>query len=196
MRARLGFDVDAGLIVDRRRHLRRDEAIPDQLVELELLVLEVLPARLGRELERRRADRLVRVLRVLLRLEDVRLLGQVTLCRTSVSMYSRTSSMASSLTRSRVGTHVRDETDRAAVLAEVDAFVEPLRDLHRALGAEAQVARRVLLELGRRVRRGRLALLLASRDLRDAVAARSRGRRAPAAAVVAVLDLELLAVGA
>ena len=34
----------------------------------------------------------------------------------------------------RVGTHVRDETDRAAVLAEIDAFVEPLRDLHRALG--------------------------------------------------------------
>src|SRR5271157_2556970 len=46
----------------------------------------------------------------------------------------------------RVGTHVGDKPDRALV-AEIDTFVEALRDDHGSLHAEAQLARGVLLEL-------------------------------------------------
>src|SRR5690606_12653133 len=60
------LDVDRGLVEDRVLHLARDEPIPDQLVELELLVLQVLSDGVGRVVERRRADGLVGVLRALL----------------------------------------------------------------------------------------------------------------------------------
>ena len=42
----LGVDVDGGLVEHRRRHLRGDEAHPDQPVELELVLGQVLLDRL------------------------------------------------------------------------------------------------------------------------------------------------------
>ena len=69
----------------------------------------------------------------------------------------------------RVGTHVGDET-RRSFRAELDAFVQLLRDPHRGEGPHPQPARRVLLQGRRDVRRvGALgaALLL---DAKDAVA--------------------------
>ena len=61
-------------------------------------------------------------------------------------MYWRTSSNASLATSRRIGPHIADQTDRT-FFAELDAFVEPLRDHHGPLGGEAELARRLLLEL-------------------------------------------------
>ncbi len=67
--------------------------------------------------------------------------------------------------RHRVGAHVADQTDGA--LADVDAFVEALRHRHRALRAEAELARRLLLQRRGRERRRRIAAALLLVDLRD-----------------------------
>ncbi len=40
--ALLGVDVDRGLVEDGRLDLRRDEALPDQLVDLELVFFQIL----------------------------------------------------------------------------------------------------------------------------------------------------------
>ena len=70
-----------------------------------------------------------------------------------------------------IGTHVGDETD-GAFLADLDAFIQPLRQHHGALHAEAQLARGFLLQGGGDERRDRIALLLArGHDLDDVVGA-------------------------
>ncbi len=66
-----------------------------------------------------------------------------------------------------IGTHIGDETDRLA--ADIDAFIKLLRDLHGALGREAELARGFLLqgrgdEGRRRVALDRLALDAADRE--------------------------------
>ena len=58
----------------------------------------------------------------------------------------------------RVGAHVGDQAHLA--LADVDAFVELLRDAHGLLRAEAQLARGFLLQGRGRERRRRIALAL------------------------------------
>ena len=65
-----------------------------------------------------------------------------------------------------VGSHIGDQAD--GVAADLDAFIEALRDLHGALGGEAQLARGFLLQgRGDEGRRGialdRLALDAADR---------------------------------
>ncbi|MFT3772551.1 MAG: hypothetical protein QM820_44740 [Minicystis sp.] len=77
---------------------------------------------------------------------------------------------------------------------EIDALVEGLRDLHRPLRPEVQVARRVLLQLRGRVRRRRVALLLLARDLGDAVG-RALQIGAHGRGLLAVGHLDLAAVG-
>src|SRR5690606_22267009 len=67
--------------------------------------------------------------------------------------------------RDRVRAHVRDQADRA--FADLDAFVQPLRDRHRALRAEAELPGRFLLQRRGRERRGRIAAPLLAVDLRD-----------------------------
>ena len=59
--ALLGVDVDRGLIEDRRHYLRRDEALPDQLVDLELVFVQVLLERSGCA-HHRRSDESLRAL--------------------------------------------------------------------------------------------------------------------------------------
>ena len=59
----------------------------------------------------------------------------------------------------RIGTHVGDQTN-LAFFAQFHAFIQPLRDHHGALHAEAQFARRILLQLaGSKRRRGIAAAL-------------------------------------
>src|SRR5690606_31870884 len=113
------------------------------------------------------ADRLVRLLRVLrLRRIAARRLGKVLL---AVALRDHAAQLVERLVRERdrVGAHVRDQTDRA--LADVDALIEALRDRHRLLRAEAELARRFLLQRRRRERRGRIpaALLLLDRGDRE-----------------------------
>ena len=67
--------------------------------------------------------------------------------------------------RHGVGAHVADETDGA--FADVDTLVQALRDGHRALRAEAELARSFLLERRGRERRRRVAAALLLVDLRD-----------------------------
>ncbi len=75
--------VDRGLVENRRNHLRRHEALPDHLVELEHVVVEIAPNAFGRARHVGRANRFVRFLRVLLGLEEIRLLGKILLRRSS-----------------------------------------------------------------------------------------------------------------
>ncbi len=71
-------DIDADLIDQRRRHLARDGALPDQLVEPPLLVIEMTRGIVRAARHVGRADRLVRFLRVLrLRAIDARLVGAI-----------------------------------------------------------------------------------------------------------------------
>jgi len=113
----------------------------------------VLLHALGRELERRRANRLVTVLRVFLRLEDVWFVRNELGAEACRDVNAR---LVDGVGRhaDRVGAHVGDEADGAAIFAEVDPFVQMLRDLHRSLGAEAETVDGVLLELAGRVRAG------------------------------------------
>ena len=55
-----------------------------------------------------------------------------------------------------IGTHVGDQSDEA-FLAKFHAFVQALRNHHRALDAEAQFARRILLQFAGREGRRRVA---------------------------------------
>ncbi len=61
-----GDDVDGRLVEDCRRHLRGDEALPDELVEFVLLVAEIATYLVGMMIGVGRANRFVCVLRVLL----------------------------------------------------------------------------------------------------------------------------------
>jgi hypothetical protein len=108
------LDVDGGRVVDGRRHLARDEAVPDERVEDELVALEERRDAIGRPLHGRRPDRLVRVLRVLLRAVHVRLLGDVVLAEAVADEVARGGDRVARDAR-RVGAHVGDEADGALV---------------------------------------------------------------------------------
>src|SRR5690606_23095662 len=126
--------------------------------ELELGRIEERLDALRRVLHRRRTDRLVRVLRLLARAVDRRLLRQVLLAVAGLDELARVR-LRLGRDAGRVGAHVGDETDRA-LAAELDALVELLRDAHRPLRAERQLARRLLLQTRRDERRLRVALAL------------------------------------
>ena len=66
-----------------------------------------------------------------------------------------------------VGTHVADQAD-GAFLADRDAFVQLLRDAHRARRREAELARGLLLQRRRDERRRRPALAFLAGDVGDA----------------------------
>ena len=102
------------------------------------------------------------VLRVLLALVDDRLFRKI-----SVAVYVRhvrTNHLHRVIGDARgVGTHVGDQTD-APSSPEFDAFVEPLREHHRLLHGEAQLARRFLLQLAGGERRNGVTLLFLGDD--------------------------------
>ena len=78
-------------------------------------------------------------------------------------------------------------------VGRVDALVQPLRDRHRPLGAEAELAARLLLERAGGERRGRVALGLALRDRLDDRSQAADGR-GMALGGLAVADVDRLAV--
>ena len=174
------FDVDRRFVERRRRHLRSDEPVPDQAIEVVLVRRQVRPDLVGVILHRRRPDRLVRVLRVRLGAVVGRFLGHVV----------RPELLADELAHvgqrligdaGRVGSHVGDEADRA-LTRQLDALVELLGDHHRLLHREA----RRLLQLARDERRNRALLALLGRDRRDrplAPASDRRGRRSDSASL-------------
>ena len=66
----------------------------------------------------------------------------------------------------RIRTHIGDQTYRA-FLAQLDTFIEPLREHHGALHAEPELARRFLLQGRGDERRHRITPLLAGTDRLD-----------------------------
>src|SRR6185437_15127872 len=138
-----GGDIDRDLIEDRRFHLARHGAFPDQLVEAELIALERAAHRLRAGEEVGRADRLVGLLRVLdLVLVDARARRRV--LAAVVAGYELLGGDQRIVREvDAVGPHIGDETDRLATY--IDALVEALGERHRPAGAEAELARGLLL---------------------------------------------------
>src|SRR5208337_4732402 len=145
-RARFGEDVDRRALEFGALHLAGDGAGPDELVELRLLRLEVAGdvARAARHVGR--ADRLVRLLGVLG-------LGRVFARRARHVVVAEILADHPARGRDRlgrevdaVGAHISDQPDRP--VADVDALVKPLGDLHGAGRREAELARRLLLQGG------------------------------------------------
>src|SRR5262245_23130681 len=163
-----GGDVDRGLIEDGGHHLRGDEPLPDKPVERQFVLLQIWRDLVRRAIGRSRADRLVRVLRVLLRAIVDRFFGQIFFAVLPDDEVADFRERALGDAR-RIGAHVGDQSDRAFA-AEFDAFVQPLRDLHCFLGRKAQLARRLLLELRGDEGRDGVALLLPGRDVGDDIA--------------------------
>src|SRR5438128_1844115 len=159
------LDVRGGLIEHRRHHLAGDEAVPDQLVEPEHVLFEERLHALRRMVERGRPDRLVRVLRALLRLELDRLGGQVLLPPAPCDVLARARDRIGR-EPDGVGAHVGDQR-RLPVVSELHAFVEPLREGHGLLGGEAQPVGGFLLQLRRNEGRRRVATTLLLRHLDD-----------------------------
>ena len=129
-------------------HLRGDGALPDQVVEGEVLAAQLAGHLGGRaEAVTGGADRLVRLLRVLDLLLVVargvgHVLGAVHLARLGAGGGQRGLRQ-----RGAVGSHVGD----------VAVLVEPLGDPHRVAAVEPQLARGLLLQGARRERRARAA---------------------------------------
>ena len=140
-------------------HLRGDGALPDQLVEGELVAAQ-LAGDLGRGAEpvTRGTDGLVRLLGVLdLLLVAARCVGDV-LRAIQVARLLAGRGEGGLRQRGAVGAHVGD----------VAVLVEPLGDAHGVLGGQPQLARGLLLEGARRERRGGapgVGLLLDAGDL-------------------------------
>src|SRR6185437_8318954 len=122
----------------------RHGALPDQLVELALVGLEIAGDLLRPAEHVGRTDRLMRLLRILgLGLVDARLVRPVVV---AVLLLDQAARRGDRLARhgDAVGSHVGDETNRLA--GDVDALIEALGDPHGPAGAEPELARGLLLE--------------------------------------------------
>ncbi len=183
--------VHLGDVEERRLHLRGDEAVPDELVELEFFGFEVFLRFLGRQVEVRGADRLVGVLGPLLRAVAHRLARQRLLAVGGAHVLPGL--LQGFLAHpGGVGPHVGDETDRAPV-ADLLALVEPLGDPHGALDREAVAPGGVLLEAAGDEGRSRVLLGLLALDGGDPEAAGAQGLD-DGGRLLLVLDLRALAV--
>ena len=137
--------IDRRLIEHRRHHLRGHKPLPDELVQLEHVVAQERSYVLGRPGGIGRTNGFVRVLRILLGLEEIRLLGQV---RLAISGADQAAHLVQRVIRNahRIRAHISDQRDRA-FLAQFHAFIEPLREAHGALGRVAQAIVGGLLKL-------------------------------------------------
>jgi len=136
--------VHRGQVLDRRSHLAGNKTPPDRRVEPELRGVEELRHQFRRATHVGRTDRFVRFLRRGFVLVKVRLGRKV---RLSVGLADEGERRILRLAGDghRVGTHVGDETDRAA-FADVHAFIELLRIAHGVGRAVAEHGVRHLLE--------------------------------------------------
>ncbi len=146
----------------RGRHLGGDEAVPDQAVELELVLGQVFGHIVRAVFHGSGTNGFVRILRFLLGLVYVGGIGQELGTELNRDVGARF--LQSVLGHARgIRAHVGDEADRA-LFAEFDTFVEPLRQDHGALDAEAQLARGFLLQRGSDEGGYRIAALFAGAD--------------------------------
>ena len=169
-RAKADLAVGRGEVRDHpveqgARHLARHGALPDQLVEPALVVVEEARDLLRPARELGRPDRLVRLLGVL----GPGAVGARRLRQVALAVLLRDLAPAGGQRLARdlhaVGPHVGDQADRLAL--ERHALEQALRGAHRAVGAEAELARGLLLERRGRERRRRMALDLLLLDALD-----------------------------
>ena len=190
--AALDLDLGNSLLEIGWGHLTGDGALPNQFVERSLVSIEVLANQLRLAARIGRADRFVRFLGVLgfgFVFARKRRVALAELGRDDVAY------MADRFGHDldAVGSHVGDETDQLA--ADIDAFVEPLGDLHRLLRGEAELAGGVHLQRRGRERRIRIAFRGFLFDRSDAEIL-SFDRRLYCAGRGFVLDVEFLERGA
>jgi hypothetical protein len=86
-----------------------------------------------------------------------------------LAIYSRAAARAW-----RIGTHISDKAD-SALIAELDAFVKPLCELHRPGGSEVELARGLLLQSRGDKRRRRRPPDLLALDFTDCKRGRFAG---------------------
>ncbi|CAH0312433.1 hypothetical protein ROS9278_04991 [Roseomonas sp. CECT 9278] len=140
-------DIDRGLVQFRGRHLRRDGALPHQLIQPGLRAIQLARHRLGRAGHVGRADRLVRLLGVLLlRGVFARRGGHVGRPEGLLHMVADGGDRLARHLHA-VGPHIGD----------VPSLIERLRRAHRLLRAHPQLARRFHLQGGRHEGRRRVA---------------------------------------
>ena len=157
--------IDHHVIIDGICHLARRKAAPDQAVQAVLLRREILFHTLRREIHVARTDGFVRVLRARLGLIAA---GFAVIVLFAVKAADKAARGGHGFLgkAQRVGTHIGDKTDRAFA-GDIHAFVELLRDAHRAPRREPQTAARLLLQRGGDERGRRAALALAALDGAD-----------------------------
>src|SRR5262249_31439225 len=148
-------DLDRDGLTGRVLHLAGDRALPDQVIEPQLVAPEAARGYLlrGAETVTRRADRLVRLLGILhlARVGARRIRHVLAAVKLPGLLARRVDRRLRQL--DRVGTHIGD----------VAVLVQPLRDAHRVLRGEAELGRGVLLQLRgaeRRIRRAAVRLAL------------------------------------
>ena len=155
-------DVDGRLIEDCRKHLRRDKTLPDQLVQLEEIFIEIFPHVFRRAHGIGGTHRFVGFLGILLRFVIVGLFRKVIAAE---SLRNQFTNLRQRVVRDVHGirAHVGNQRNRAFV-TKFHAFVEFLRQRHRALGRVPQPVVSRLLQFGGREGRRRIALLFFLRD--------------------------------
>ena len=157
--ARSGFrrDIDGGALQFGGFHLAGDGADPDQLIEPRLIGIQP-PAHVGGAARQvGRADGFMRFLRVLrlglILARRVRHIGvAVVLADHLARLHDRRI-----VDLHAVGPHIGDEAGGLA--ADIDAFIQPLRDPHGMRGRKAELAAGFLLQ--RRGGEGRLRIAAA-----------------------------------
>ena len=154
--------LDGHVVVEGAGHLRGGEAVPDQLIEPELVLVEVGPYPLRVQLDITGPNGLVGILRGGLGLVAVGLAVVILAAPAAqdIVLGRRQRLFGDSL---GVGTHIGDEA-HGAHAGNLHAFIELLRQRHGALGRHAQLPGRLLLQGGGDKRRRRGAPLLAALD--------------------------------
>ena len=164
-RACLRGDIDRRALQFGGFHLAGDGADPDQLIEPRLIVIET-PAHLGGTARQvGRPDRFMRFLRVLgLGLILARRIGNIGVAVVLTDHLARLHDRRI-VDLHAVGPHIGNETGGLA--ADVDAFIEALRDPHGMRGRKAHLAAGFLLQRRCRERRLRIAARRLGFDGRD-----------------------------
>src|ERR1700674_451323 len=149
-----GADIDARLGEARRGHLAGREALPDQPIQPEQVGREIGAERIRCAFDVGRPDRLVRILDRALGLELHLVAASI---GRPVLLGDEASSRRARIVRDAEGggAHVRDQA-HGPLAAELDAFVELLRQAHRPVRLHPQPVRCILLQRARFVGRRRI----------------------------------------
>ena len=151
--------LDCRHVIHGVLHLRGDEPAPDELIQPELVLRQVVLDLLRVERDVTRTDGFVRVLRAALGLIAP---GRTGIIRRAIAAFDDVARRRERFFRNtqRIGTHIGDETDRA-LARDLHTFIKLLRDHHRAARGHVELAGRLLLKRGGDERRRGIALFLA-----------------------------------